>query len=396
MANGRRAARTRGDQRGSAIVLLDVLRPEKVDNRGALLTPAALCAGLLLGVAAIVGSHGVAQTTSEPPDRPVLPPPATTQQVPPSSNRRTRLILKDGSYQVVMGYRVDGANVRYRSAERGGAEEVIPLELVDLPATQRWEQRHLPRETDENGQPTGPPPIDPELLKEEADRAALTPEVAPDLRLPEQDSVLALDTFQGTPELVPIPQSAGELNHNTAHNILKGLVNPVSAPHRIVTLRNPRADVQVHVAEPEFYLRVGDDTSTPASGTAFTVDTHGSTANAPTASAGGSTSSRYVILRLDARSDSRLLSSFDLSGRRRDPDVIETTSTPIPGGHWIKLSSREPLQFGEYALVEVLDDRTVNLGVWDFGVHPVAPENRDVLKPEPKRSRPLDRRPHDQ
>jgi hypothetical protein len=23
--------------------------------------------------------------------------------------------------------------------------------------------------------------------------------------------------------------------------------------------------------------------------------------------------------------------------------------------------------------------------VWDFGVHPVKPENRDVIKPEPKR-----------
>ena len=39
--------------------------------------------------------------------------------------------------------------------------------------------------------------IDPELLKEEADRRSLTPEVAPNLNLPEQDSVLALDYFQG-------------------------------------------------------------------------------------------------------------------------------------------------------------------------------------------------------
>jgi hypothetical protein len=30
--------------------------------------------------------------------------------------------------------------------------------------------------------------------------------------------------------------------------------------------------------------------------------------------------------------------------------------------------------------------------VWDFGVHPVAPENRDAIKPEPKRPVTLERR----
>lgn len=377
-----------------AIVLLDVQVWQKVDDPRARLARFALipffCALTLTGPAARAQTP---EQRPDPPGRPVLAPPETDG---PASNRRTRLILKDGSYQVVIGYRVDGANVRYRSAERGGAEEVIPLDLVDLPATQRWEQRHLPRQTDENGKATGPPPIDPELLKEEAERAALTPEVAPDLRLPEQDSVLALDTFQGTPELVPLAQSAGELNRNTAHNVMKGVINPLSAPHNVVTLRNTKADVQLHVAEPEFYIRVGDDTSTPATGTAFTVDTHGSTANAPTASAGGSASSRYVIVRLDVRTDSRRMASFDLSGRRRDPDVVETAASPLPGGHWLKLTSRESLPFGEYALVEVLDDRTINLGIWDFGVHPVALENRDVIKPEARRASRLDRRPRDE
>src|SRR5580698_4245915 len=54
---------------------------------------------------------------------------------PPSTldeSHRTRLILKDGTYQVVLSYKVDGGIVRYRSAERGGATEEIPLSLVDL------------------------------------------------------------------------------------------------------------------------------------------------------------------------------------------------------------------------------------------------------------------------
>ncbi len=342
--------------------------------------------GWVLAVAALAVTAGPtvkAQSGGAAPHTPV--------EVAPSaaSARRTRLILKDGSYQVVVGYRVDGSNVRYRSAERGGVEEVIPLALVDLEATQQWEQRHLPRDPDA---PPQAPVIDPELAKEEADRAALTPEVAPDLRLPEQDSVLALDTFQGTPELVPVVQSAGELNRSTAHNVLKQLINPMASPHPVVTLRGERAAVQLHVAEPEFYLRIGDETSTPASGTALTVDTHGATGNAPSAEVGGAATSQYVIVRTDVRQDARLLASFDLTGGRRQEDVVETTKTLLPGGHWMKVVSQQRLLFGEYALVEVLNDREINRGVWDFGVHPVAPENRDVIKPQARRSGELDRR----
>src|ERR1700679_1601944 len=83
---------------------------------------------------------------------------------------RTRLILKDGSYQIVMSYKVVGNVVRYVSAERAGEEEEIPLSLVDLDATQRWERQHAKPDPN-NPNDTHTPVIDPELLKEEADRA---------------------------------------------------------------------------------------------------------------------------------------------------------------------------------------------------------------------------------
>ncbi len=99
--------------------------------------------------------------------------PLATPDAQAATSRRTRLILKDGSYQIVMSYRVVGKLVRYVSAERGGAEEEIPLELVDLEATRRYEAR---RATPEAGQTAI---LDPELLKEEADRASLTPRLHP-------------------------------------------------------------------------------------------------------------------------------------------------------------------------------------------------------------------------
>lgn len=87
----------------------------------------------------------------------------TALQPDATTPHRTRLILKDGSYQIIMSYKIVGNVVRYISAERGGAEEEIPLSLVDLDATKRWERQHAQPSDDPNN--PQPPAIDPELLK---------------------------------------------------------------------------------------------------------------------------------------------------------------------------------------------------------------------------------------
>ncbi|WP_084080188.1 hypothetical protein [Edaphobacter aggregans] len=310
------------------------------------------------------------------------------QQPLPSADatapHRTRLIMKDGSYQIVMSYRVDGKMVRYVSAERGGQEEEVPIELVDFEATKRWEQRHAAAKEGEGAAPT----IDPELLKEEAERASLTPEVAKDLRLPDLDNVLALDTYRGDPQLVPLPQSDGELNHNTAHNILKAVVNPLSSSHQLVQLKGDRSAVQLHVDQPVIYVRIGEATATPSGSTPLTVDTYGASQAMTEKHPGDPLASRYVIVQADVRTNSRIVSSFKISALgtvQQQSDVIATTTEVLPGGHWMKLTPKQPLGFGEYALMEVLSDKEVNLGVWDFGVHPTASANRDAILPQPKR-----------
>jgi len=321
-----------------------------------------------------------------------------SQQSSTGAPHRTRLILKDGSYQVVMSYKVTGSIVNYMSAERGVMEQ-IPADLVDWDATKKWERQHS--DTAGNDQNGAAPTIDPELLKEEADRRALTPEVAPDLKLPEQDSVLALDYFEGTPELVPLVQSDGELNRETSHNILKLTLNPRAASHAIVELKGVESAVQMHVAQPVIYLRVGDDSGANRGGQVFTVDTHGAGSQKGGAvtnqtSSGGSEYSGYVMVRADVRTDARVLASFNIGAvgdaRKPQQDVVDTKQEMLPGGHWMKITPVHPLDFGEYALMEIVSDNEVNTGVWDFGVHPVAPENRDVLKPEPKKPTGLERR----
>jgi len=309
---------------------------------------------------------------------------------------RTRLILKDGSYQLVMSYTVKGKIVSYVSAERGEVED-LPNDLVDWNATHKWERDHPPEgEAGAAGAQAPAPAIDPELLKEEADRRALTPEVAPNLNLPDQDSVVALDYFHGTPELVPLVQTDGDLNHTTSHNILKLSINPRSAQHAIVQLKGEESPVQMHVAQPVIYLRVGDDSGVSRGGTPLVVDTHGA-GNGPGVkqdSSGGSADSGYVMVRADVRTNARVLASFNigmLGGTKRQEDVVETTTEMLPGGHWMKVTPARPLDFGEYALMEVLSGNEINRSVWDFGVHPVAPENRDVIKPQPKRPVTLER-----
>src|SRR5580693_7682882 len=94
-----------------------------------------------------------------------------------------RLILKDGTYQVVTKYQKVGDRVRYFSAERGQWEE-IPENLVDWAATQKYAQDHAPgAKPAPEPEPTQPvSPGNPEAAaidKEEQHARARTPDVSP-------------------------------------------------------------------------------------------------------------------------------------------------------------------------------------------------------------------------
>lgn len=348
---------------------------------------------LRIGVSAtllVSGGLLVSETRIDAQRRPLDPPIPSQSSTP---QHRTRLYLRDGTYQTVLSYSVRGKIVQYRSAERNGQLEELPLTLVDLESSRAWERAHDPVSAETGVGQTGRV-LSPELARDEAARAARTPEVAPDLRLPEGNSVLVLDTYRGTPELVPLPQNGSSLNRETAHAIVKREINPAASPHDLELVKEERADVQLHVADPIFFIRseAGDD-EVEATGEAFVVDTEGQGHSRPRTPS--TLHSSYVLERLDVRQGARALSSLRIGAlgtAKQQADVIELRQQALPGGIWQKLTPLQPLEFGEYAVVEVLNDRAVNALIWDFGVHPTAKENDEALRPEPKRPLQLERR----
>ena len=285
-----------------------------------------------------------------------------------------RLILKDGSYQLVTKYEVKGDRVRYYSTEREDWEE-LPNSLVDWPATEKYEKDKAT-----------PSPEALQLDKDIEREEAPLPEVAPGLRIPEDTGVFLLDTFQGEAQLVEINQSAGDVNRNTKMNIVRGTLNPVAGPKQTVELEGEHASVQAHVAVPTLYVKLeeGPPGVGQSSGTAETSkggSSKDSQTQKPLAAA-----ERYVILHAEVKGKRRIVAGVrrELTGKiQHEQKTVKATANEIKGG-WLKVTPTESLVPGEYALVEMSDKGSMNLYVWDFGINPKAGANPNPWKPDVK------------
>lgn len=300
-----------------------------------------------------------------------------------------RLILKDGSFQVVSDYKVVGDRVRYKSAERGGEWEELPKELVDWPATDKWNKEHEPgalaaaEAARESAAQQEAAAVDKEEQQERDAEKARMPVVSPGLRLPDESGVWVLDTFHGTPELVRLEQSNGDINKDLGHNVLKATINPMGGTKQLIQIDGAQAKVQLHVNQPELYVSLDKDDNAEAPDDALKVDTHGVSAKKDKNNYSSPTS-RYVIVRVQPRRNLRVVAAMNISmvGKvSHSENIVETTTQVLPGKYWMKVVPKEPLDFGEYALMEVLSPQEVNLDVWDFGVDPRAPENKRTLAP---------------
>ena len=303
-----------------------------------------------------------------------------------------RLILRDGSYQITKRYEVVGDRVRYISAERGGDWEELPANLIDWVATEKWAREHVPGTGEKATAALSPASqaaaeIDKEEQQERTAADLRTPEVAPGLRLPDEDGVWGLDTFHAQPELVRVEQNSGDMNHDTTHNMLRGTLNPLGGLKSQIQIEGARSKVQLHVNDPVIYVSLDSDEPDAAPADALTVETHGA-GSAKRDKGQSSPASRYAIVRVQTRKNLRVLgtTSVNMLGKMsHSEDLIDTTAVILPGKHWMKLTLKQPLEIGEYALMEIISPKEINLSVWDFRVDPTAPENLNARMPVQQR-----------
>jgi hypothetical protein len=238
-----------------------------------------------------------------------------------------KLILKDGTYQMVRSYERAGDRVKFFSIERNGWEE-MPADLVDWKATEetakqaKEEDAAKAREIDEQ-------------QKEDAARDAT--EVAPGVHLGDEYGFYAVSAGKVT--LLPVSRAGTATDKRRAvANIL--LPAPVLKNRRLVTLPGVKSATRFPKQPQNFYV-VSD-----------------------------SKTSHYVLLRVKVKGDHRELEAILTSALGGKPehsgDEVEMVEVAI-GNQTLRLVPKVPLLAGEYALVEIVDDK-LNLYVADFGI----------------------------
>jgi hypothetical protein len=306
----------------------------------------------------------------------------------PGMGRNHRLILKDGSYQMVRDYQIVGDRVRYLSQERGEWEE-LPANLVDWDATRKWEKEHedLVKE-DTSPAMEEAEHLDAEETQERSDQSARMPQVAEGLELPDENGVFIFDTFQGTPELVELISKDLSMNAKTRKGI--GVLNPLATQKASLELEGAHAKVHLHVNDPVIYLSLGvEDETEPVLTHPMTVNTSG--AKAVNGKHGAhSPQSGFVIVRVDERQAVRIVGAIKVGPTgnvTQDEDTIPTKVEQMPGKRWLRVTPQQKLTIGEYALVEIISPSDINESVWDFRVDPRTGDNPHSIGPILKQPR---------
>jgi hypothetical protein len=186
---------------------------------------------------------------------------------------------------------------------------------------------------------------------------------------------------------------------------MRAIINPLPTGSRqSIELKGLKARVQTHNSFPNLYVDIdnsaSDTDSEKASSPAPAVGPNGigsAPAQKPisnSAKTGAANNKlnqpdRFKIVRLQTKKDSRVVSNVKISllGKvSNEEDVIPTTAEPVSGGEWVKVIPSRPLVPGEYALIEMLGEKQINMYVWDFGYDPTAPANATAWKPQQPQS----------
>jgi hypothetical protein len=195
--------------------------------------------------------------------------------------RGKKLILKDGSVQLVREYQVMDDRVRFYNTERSQWEE-MPAALVDWDATKQSEADQKKNDAallssvhkQEQARRVMPLDVDASL------------EAAPGVFIPPGEGLFVYDGKS----VLRLAQAQAENKLDKAKVVEQVLVPvPVVPSRRNLTIPRPHAEVRVHNEQPEFYMRTADGREP-----------------------------NMILIRTKVRSDSRLIENVDTKrGDRR-------------------------------------------------------------------------------
>ncbi len=251
--------------------------------------------------------------------------------MPSLTRANQKLCMKDGTFQIVSSYEVQGDRVRYFSVERAEWEEV-PKDLVDFDATQRAldeSKSTRQKQLDEAKQ------IEQERVYKPPDEGI---EVAAGIRLPGDDGVFTLEGKR----VVRLALSSGEaVTDKKRAAMVLAVPLPMVKTRSLVILDGPKATIRLNDVWPVFYVQ-----SAAALGT------------------------RLELVRLKPGKESRVLEDVDTGRGKNAKSTEERTMVSLErkqlAPNIYSLKPLQPLEAGEYALGEVVDDK-LSLDVYDFG-----------------------------
>jgi hypothetical protein len=246
--------------------------------------------------------------------------------------RGKKLFLKDGSFQLVREYQIQGDRVRYYSLD-SGSWEFMPADLVDWDATKKVELEeaklndamNAKAQTQEAARVVAPLDIDASL------------EVAPGVFLPPGVNLFVFDGKS----VLPVSQAQTSAKVSKRRLLEQVLIPvPIVPSRQNISIQGAHAKFRLQNSRPEFYLRTAD-----------------------------SREPNLDLIRAKPHGDSRLIEHLDeLMGEKAAMrDALPLQKWQVAQGVY-RFTLGQVLAPGEYALAQILDEEGMSLFVWDFGV----------------------------
>lgn len=262
-------------------------------------------------------------------------PKGESAEAPAPLPKGKKLILKDGSNQLVRSYEVKGDRVRFYSIERSQWEE-IPNDLVDWDATHKVEAE----EASKNQALVEKLAAEEKTAKAQPIDVDASIEAAPGVFLPPGEGFFVLDGKA----LLPLTQAEANTKLDKGRLLEQVVVPvPVVPSRRRVYVKGARAKFRITNNQPEFFMRTAD-----------------------------SREPQMVLIRAAVKGDSRVIENLDtlFVGKSEKRNELSLQSWQLTKGVY-RFTLGQALTPGEYAFAEITNEG-MNLFVWDFGVDAAA------------------------